>query len=150
MTRADRSRLAALALVLVLPACGGAATSSSGAPTSGAAGAAPAALTISAHDFGFSPTSLNVAPGSKVTVTFVNTGSVKHNLTASTVNVNVDGDPGSTQSASFTAPHSGAIAFHCEYHPTLMTGTITVGAAAAPASAPAASPSPPAGPSYGY
>lgn len=145
-------RLSLLVAALAMSACGGATASSDSGTASNSTpgGGAAAALTVSAHDFGFSPSTLTVAPGSTVTLTFKNTGAVKHNITASSVNVNVDGDPGSTQTATFTAPLSGTIAFHCEYHPTQMTGTITVGsAAAAPGSAPPASTTTGA-PSYGY
>ena len=151
MAFVTRRRVMVAAVALLLSACGGAAASGSSAGGGAAAGSGgpPAAITISAHDFGFSPSALNVAPGSTVTLTFTNTGSVKHNVTASTVNVNVDGDPGSTQTATFTAPQSGTIAFHCEYHPTQMNGTITVGTAPA-SSSPASSASTTGGPSYGY
>jgi plastocyanin len=146
MAHVTTRRLLLTAAALLLPACGGAAAAASNGGGAASSGGPPAAITISAHNFGFTPSSLAVAPGSIVTVTFINNGSVKHNLTASTVNVNVDGDPGSTQTATFTAPASGTIAFHCEYHPTLMTGTITVGSAAAPASSAATT----GAPSYGY
>jgi plastocyanin len=152
MALVTRQHLLVAAVALLLPACGGAAASGGSSGGGGAAAASPgppAAITISAHDFGFSPAALTVAPGSTVTLTFTNTGSVKHNVTASTVNVNLDGDPGSTQTATFTAPQSGTIAFHCEYHPTQMTGTITVGTAAA-APSPASSAATTGGPSYGY
>lgn len=135
-----------LAATAGLAACGGTTTPSPPATagatgTASPAGGATPGITVIAHDFGFDPTALTVAPGASVTLTFVNTGAVKHNVTATAVHVNLDGDAGTTHTTTFTAPQSGTISFHCEYHPTKMTGTITVGAAAASSSS-APSPSP--------
>ncbi|MBJ7610009.1 MAG: cupredoxin domain-containing protein [Candidatus Dormibacteraeota bacterium] len=136
-----------------LAACGGTTTPSSPATagatsTASPAGGATPGITVTAHDFGFDPTALTVAPGASVTLTFVNTGAVKHNVTATAANVNLDGDAGTTQTTTFTAPQSGTISFHCQYHPTKMTGTITVGTAAA--SGPSAGPSPSPATTGGY
>jgi plastocyanin len=95
-----------------------------------------------AEDFAFTPTTLQVAPGSAVTITLKNTGKVKHNFTADAVKSNVDMDPGSTTTATFTAPASGTIAFHCEYHPVKMVGTIAVAAAGTSGSGAGTAPTP--------
>jgi plastocyanin len=85
-------------------------------------------LRITARDLRFDPATAVVPAGSLVTVTLVNAGAVEHSFTADTVHASADADPGEFNTAPFTAPASGAIAFHCRYHPQ-MTGTITVAAA---------------------
>jgi plastocyanin len=138
-----------------------AAETPSSTPAASSGAAAP--LTLVAQDFSFTPTTLQVAPGSTVTISLQNTGKVKHNFTADAVKSNVDMDPGSTTTATFTAPASGTIAFHCEYHPTKMVGTIAVtgasgtgatSATAAPATAAPATATPhvmtPSGSGTGY
>ena len=153
MPKVTIARSLLLVAALAVAGCGDAAANSgSGSATSNPAsgGGGAAALTISARDYGFTPSALTVAPGSTVTLTFKNTGAVKHNVTAGSVNVNLDGDPGSTQTATFTAPLSGTIAFHCEYHPTTMTGTITIGTAAAAPGSSSPSTTTSGAPSNGY
>jgi len=104
--------------------------------TSTAANGGP---TITAADFSFTPSTLNVAPGSTVTLTLKNTGSSKHNFTTEGgPTANQDLDPGSTQTVTFTAPQTGSFSFHCEYHPKAMTGTISVGSAGGAGSSSAA------------
>ena len=125
--------IAALAAAGVLAGCG----SSSGSDASGAYGktsnttAAPAATggsaeTFTAKDFSYSPTSVQLTAGKAVTLKAVNDGAAKHNLTVKGLKVNVDLSPGSTKTVTVT-PKAGTYEFHCEYHPTQMKGTITVG-----------------------
>jgi plastocyanin len=109
------------ALLLLVSACGGSG-SSTGSSSSGTAGG----MTLTARDFAFDPTILNVSPGAQVTLTFHNTGHVEHSFTASSVGADIDADAGDTKTVSFTAPASGSVSFHCKYHPDRMTGTITV------------------------
>lgn len=93
-------------------------------------------LRITARDLRFDPVT-TVAPGaSLVTVTLVNAGGVEHSFTADSVHASADADPGEVNTAAFTTPGSGTIAFHCRYHPQ-MTGTITV-APAGPSPVPTA------------
>jgi plastocyanin len=116
----DRRGCRAGALTVVagvaLIACGGSG-SSSGAQM----------LQLTARDFSFSPTTLNVDPGAQVTVTFKNNGPAEHSFTASAIGADVDADSGATKTATFTAPQSGTISFHCKYHPSKMQGQIVVG-----------------------
>ena len=93
-------------------------------------------LRITARDLRFDPASAVAPPGSLVTVTLVNAGGVEHSFTADSVHASADADPGEVNTAAFTTPGSGTIAFHCRYHPQ-MTGTITV-APAGPSPVPTA------------
>lgn len=65
----------------------------------------------------FSPTVLTGTPGQTVKIELKNeSDSVPHNFSIEDQNVNVDLDPGSTQTVSVTFPESGAVTFFCEYH----------------------------------
>ncbi len=133
--RAVSLSVVSIVAVGVLAGCG----SSSGAKASGYSKtktttttkdtAAPAAsgptTTITAKDFSFTPTAVQLTAGSN-TLKVTNSGSAKHNLTVEGLKVNKDLPPGATQTVSVTAK-PGTYKFHCEYHPTQMTGTITVG-----------------------
>jgi plastocyanin len=95
----------------------------------GDGGGSTATLSVDAVDFGFEPADLDVEPGAEVTVTFSNTGEAPHTMTADTVGLNIEADPGATAEGTFTAPDSGSIDFQCTIHPD-MQGTISVGGAA--------------------
>ena len=123
--------IAALAATGVLAGCG----SSSGSGASGAYGktsnttaasTGSAADTLTAKDFSYSPTSVQLTAGKAVTLKAVNDGAAKHNLTIKGLKVDVDLPSGSTKTVTVT-PKAGTYEFHCEYHPTQMKGTITVG-----------------------
>lgn len=131
----------AVGALVLLAGCGGDSTGGAGA-----GGSAPG-LTETAHDFAFSNPSLMVSPGASVTLSFHSDGPSTHSFTASDINVDLVAAAGQTQTATFTAPQSGSISFHCKFHPT-MTGTITVtGSSAAAAPSPSSSSS---GNGYGY
>jgi plastocyanin len=139
-----RKVLAGTAIVVgglvALGACGGSdsksgsdgGTSSSGAKTSTAPvklagkvndkgtkdvsgdGMAPK-LEIEADDFYFSPTFVKVAPGATVTVELKNEGKAQHTFT---VDGGVDQQlaPGAKATVTVTAPKSGSLQFHCDFH----------------------------------
>ena len=120
-------RLTALTVVAIVgvAACSSS-TSGPGASSAsgGAQGPAVPANTIVIKNFAFSPTTLTVKPGTKVTVT--NQDSTTHTVTAQpqptfdTGNI----DPGKT--ATFTAPtEPGSYAYICSIH-TFMKGTLVV------------------------
>ncbi|MEP6623548.1 MAG: cupredoxin domain-containing protein [Acidimicrobiia bacterium] len=119
----------------VLAACGSGSGSKAStgsyhkATTTPTAPAAPTSngpiTTIAARDFAFTPTSITLTKGDN-TLKVTNSGSVKHNLTVEGLKLNQDLPPGATQTVSLTAK-PGSYPFHCEYHPTQMKGTITVG-----------------------
>ncbi|TMC50526.1 MAG: hypothetical protein E6J14_02925 [Chloroflexi bacterium] len=116
--RGYRAGALTIAAGVALIACGGSSSSSGGGGET---------LQLTARNFSFSPTSLNVSPGAQVTVTFKNDGTTEHSFTASAVNTEVEADAGATKTASFTAPQSGTVSFHCKYHPSQMQGQIVVG-----------------------
>ncbi len=98
--------------------------SGSGSTTSAPAASGPT-TTITAKDFAFTPTAIQLTAGGN-TLKVTNSDSAKHNLTIEGLKVNKDLPPGATQTVSLTAK-AGTYPFHCAYHPTQMKGTITVG-----------------------
>src|SRR5262249_45172991 len=96
------------------------------AQSAAAAGAAASATAVPNQvriaDFSFTPPTLNVTAGARVT--WVNGGPSNHTLTAN------DGsfDSGTIQrnaNFGFTFATAGTFAYHCSIHPT-MAGTVTV------------------------
>ena len=128
-------RRAALALALLLAL---------GLALAPSAALAQTANAVTISDFQFTPASLTVPVGTKVTWT--NNGPSNHTVTANQGAFD-SGALAKGQSFSFTFASAGTFAYHCSIHP-FMTGSITVsGAAAAPASSSAAAaPSPAASP----
>ncbi len=113
---------ALLLIAMALTACGGGA----------GAGPTPAAITVTAVNFEFQPNTITVAPGTAVSITFVNSGTVTHSFTAASVGVDQETAAGTSDSLSFAAPRqTGTFEFHCTFH-TRMKGVITI---AAPATA---------------
>jgi plastocyanin len=112
------SVVSALALAAVLAG----ACSSSGSSGKSSGGAT---VSMTAKDFAYTPTAVSVKAG-KVTFEVKNAGSVEHNLTIAALKVNTDVEDGKTASAPVDDVKPGTYAFHCEYHPTKMKGTITV------------------------
>jgi plastocyanin len=79
--------------------------------------------TIVIHNFAFSPGSLKVRPGQKVTVT--NKDSVDHTVTSITGRFNT-GDVGPGKTVTFTAPtKAGRYPYRCTIH-QFMTGLLVV------------------------
>ena len=124
-TRTTASIAVMVLLTLSLAACssddgdpGGSTPSSAASESGGAAG-----LTITAHDFSFSPDTLAV-PSGESTITVTNSGSVEHNFTLDDDSVSEDVEPG--ESVTVTVDVSADAPFHCKYHPDQMTGTLTV------------------------
>jgi len=114
--------------VLAVAACGSSSSSNSGG------GGGSSSLNLTAMDFSFSPNQLSAAGGTSVTVNMTNNGSTVHSFTLDNGSGSVDVDPGSTKSLTFTTPSSGSLQFHCKYHPTQMTGTISIGGSGASSS----------------
>src|SRR4051794_17824652 len=96
-------RLVTVALVVPLAfglvACGKSKKSASSGSSSNAM-----AVSLEAKDFEFSPATLDVGVGQKVTVTFKNTGTAEHNFSITSLKVNQDLEPGKTATVTFTAP----------------------------------------------
>jgi plastocyanin len=117
------------ASTLLLAACS---SSSSSTPattttssTTSTSSAAAAADTIVIKNFSFSPATLTVAPGTKVTVT--NDDSVTHTLTSTAAPQAFNtGDVAAGATSTFTAPSkAGTYTYICTIH-TFMHGTLTV------------------------
>ena len=76
-------------------------------------------------DFYFNPTILKGNPGEKVTLEIKNEGSVKHNFTVESQEIDEDLNPDQTVNVTVTFPSSGVVGFHCEYHQKLgMVGAL--------------------------
>jgi plastocyanin len=80
------------------------------------------AAAVSAMNFAFSPSSLSVHAGTRVT--FTNRDTATHTFTANG-GLFDSGDVASGQSYGFTFTRVGSYAYHCQIHSS-MTGTITV------------------------
>ena len=79
------------------------------------------------NDYYFSPTVLQGRPGSAVTLTLKNEGSVEHNFTVSGQSVDQNIQPGSSEKVSVTIPKSGAVSFYCKFHKSMgMAGALEV------------------------
>ena len=116
------ARLAALtiAVALAIAACSGSATPAPSAQSAAAPAAGGSAVSIA--NFAFAPASMTVAVGT--TVTWTNTDSAGHTVTADDGSFKSDKlGTGTTFSQTFTK--AGTFAYHCSIHSS-MTGTITV------------------------
>ncbi|MBR7827332.1 cupredoxin domain-containing protein [Actinospica sp. MGRD01-02] len=109
------------ASALLLAGC----SSSTNSTTSTGTTSAAAADTIVIKNFAFSPATLTVAPGTKVTV--MNEDSVTHTLTSTASPHAFDtGDIAAGATMTFTAPgKAGSYPYICTIH-TYMHGTLTV------------------------
>lgn len=114
---------------LFLSACSSSSSSSTVTPpvsTAGGGGGSGSTLSLTAQDFAYSPTALTATAGA-VEVKITNNGSHLHSFTLDDGSVSQDIPPGTTQTVTLNL--TGSVAFHCQYHPTQMMGTITVGGA---------------------
>lgn len=100
----------------MLAGCGSSSSSSSGASAN--------TVDITAVNISFSTTDIKV-PAGDVTFVVKNDDKVEHNLTIDKGGVNKDVGGGKTEKAKATLK-AGTYSFHCEYHPDVMKGTITV------------------------
>ena len=124
---------AVVVAVGALAACGSSSSSSgtgayskkSSTPSSSAA-ASGDGPSVTAKDYSFTPTTIDLTAGKTATISATNDGAAKHNLTIEKLKVNVDLPPGSTKTATVKGAKAGTYEFHCEYHPTQMKGTVTV------------------------
>src|SRR6266581_2703253 len=120
--------LLALCLVVLLAACGGTTTTTTASTPTTAPTATPTSAptttgnSVSIANFAFSPTSLTVKVGTKVSWT--NNDTVTHTVTANKGAFNSGPlTPGSTFSFTFTK--AGTYSYHCNIHPSMMA-TIVV------------------------
>lgn len=110
----------AVAATLTLGACNGAATP--GATQGSGSQAAGGGNSVAVVDFSFNPATLTLPKGT--TVTWTNTGSTTHTVTADDGSFDSGNLPaGQTFSRTFST--AGTFAYHCTIHAS-MKGTITV------------------------
>ena len=84
---------------------------------------AVATTSVGIQDFAFSPATIKVKVGDKVTWT--NNDSVPHTVTADSGNGPNSGTLNPGKSYSFTYTSAGTFAYHCNFHSS-MHGTVTV------------------------
>lgn len=122
--------LAAIAALSFATACsnsGGGSPSTTSSPASSASAPASTnagAVHITMKNFAFSPATLTVKAGEKVTV--VNEDSAAHTVTSTQSGAFDTGSITGGKSGTFTAPSkAGSYTFTCTFHPN-MKGTLTV------------------------
>ncbi len=83
----------------------------------------PSSVVVNIKDFSFSPQTINVKTGTKVT--WVNNDSAPHTVNSDSGNLLNSGTLSEGSSFSFTFNHAASIDYHCAIHPT-MKGHIVV------------------------
>ena len=83
-----------------------------------------ASVELEADNYYFKPTDITLTAGKPATIVVKNEGNVEHNLTAEDLALSQDVQAGKSEEVPVT-PAAGTYPFHCQYHPTQMTGTIT-------------------------
>jgi plastocyanin len=106
-------------LALSLTACG-----NNEAGGDGGDGGGGRAVTVTASNFSFDPTSIDAEAGEELEITLANDDSVGHSITIEDPSFEIEADAGAQTSGSFTVPESGGVEFFCKFHPDQMTGTI--------------------------
>ena len=88
----------------------------------------PVTPELVAREFSFEPTELRARPGQQVTLTFTNDGEVPHNLSIPSIPVDLDFEPGTSETIIFVPPSTpGPLEFFCKFHQDRgMKGTIQV------------------------
>jgi plastocyanin len=80
---------------------------------------------VELDDYYFKPTVLEGRPGSTVTLELKNEGSVEHNFTVGSQNIDKNIRPGSSVKVSVAIPKSGAVSFYCKFHKSMgMAGAL--------------------------
>jgi nitrite reductase (NO-forming) len=90
---------------------------------------APASVSITASEFKFSPTSIQVAVGQKVTLTLQNSGAVEHDVTIPSAGFSLLARAGQTATGDFTFDKPGVFDFFCSipgHKDAGMKGSVTV------------------------
>jgi plastocyanin len=115
--------LFAVAGMLAFGACGD--DNGDGGGGSGNGGATQS-VNLTAQDFAFDPSTIEVDSGAEVELSFNNEDDVEHSFTAEDLDAEVEAEGGESATITFTAPESGIVEFMCKYHPDQMTGEISV------------------------
>ena len=101
----------------------------------GQPGGPPGTLDLTAKNISFDTKELHAPPGGSITIHFTNEDAVPHNVVVfdggdATAEPLFRGDlltgPGTSADYTFEAPPPGSYFFHCDVHPTQMTGTLEV------------------------
>jgi nitrite reductase (NO-forming) len=99
----------------------------------------PTDVTLTASEFKFSPTRLQLPSGKKVSITLQNTGTVEHDLTVDALGVKLFAPAGKSATGEFTLDKPGTYDFYCSipgHKDAGMHGTLSVVASGASAVAP--------------
>ena len=146
------SSVAAAALITLAACSSSSSTASPASGTSSSSGSSSGKITIGsdqANDHGtedatgkstfeieadndtsgyyFKPTILQGSGGQSITLEIKNEGSVPHNFSITSMNVNVNIDPGASQEVKVTFPQSGTVEYFCSIHHALgMAGELSV------------------------
>jgi nitrite reductase (NO-forming) len=95
-------------------------------------------VVVRASEFKFSPTSVQVPVGQKISFTLQNSGAVEHDLTLQNTPFSLHAGPGQTTTGEYTFDKPGVLEFICSipgHRDAGMKGTLTVVDPAAPAAA---------------
>jgi plastocyanin/mono/diheme cytochrome c family protein len=118
---------------LATPTAAGSATETATATPAGSPPAASTQITIDATDNKFDKSQLAIPAGQQVTLTFNNKGAAIHNWHLLNVKDSQGQEPqtkllpgGQSETITFTITQPGTYQFHCDVHPTEMTGTLVV------------------------
>ena len=75
----------------------------------------------------FNPTILQGSAGQSITLEIKNNGSVLHNFSITSMNVNINIQPGASQEVKVTFPQTGTVEYFCSIHHALgMAGELSV------------------------
>jgi plastocyanin len=75
----------------------------------------------------FKPTILQGSGGQSITLEIKNDGSVLHNFSITSMNVNINIQPGASQEVKVTFPQTGTVEYFCSIHHALgMAGELSV------------------------
>ena len=75
----------------------------------------------------FNPTILQGSAGQSITLDIKNDGSVEHNFSITSMNVNITIQPGASQEVKVTFPQTGTVEYFCSFHHALgMAGELSV------------------------
>jgi plastocyanin len=75
----------------------------------------------------FKPTILQGSGGQSITLEIKDDGSVPHNFSITSMNVNVTVQPGASQEVKVTFPQTGTVEYFCSFHHALgMAGELSV------------------------